>query len=79
MNNIHWPLFWIKGYLSTNDAHAPGNNGLKDQVVAMKWVHENIKKFGGCLKRITIVGESSGAAAVQYHMLSPMSKGIFAV
>ena len=64
------------GFLSTGDVNAPGNAGLKDQVIALKWLKENIQNFGGCPNRITIVGQSSGAASVQYHMFSPMSKGI---
>ncbi|CAG7719445.1 unnamed protein product [Allacma fusca] len=65
------------GFLSTGDAVSPGNNGLKDQVLALQWVQENIHHFGGDPNRITIFGESSGASAVQYHMLSPLSRGLF--
>lgn len=65
----------FSGFISTGDANAPGNAGLKDQVMALKWLKENIQNFGGCPNRVTLVGHSSGSAAVQYHMLSPMSKG----
>ncbi|XP_034942575.1 esterase FE4-like isoform X2 [Chelonus insularis] len=65
------------GFLNTGDANAPGNAGMKDQVLALKWVRDNIVNFGGCPKRVTIFGQSSGAASVQYHMLSPMSQGLF--
>ncbi|NP_001136104.1 carboxylesterase clade B, member 6 precursor [Nasonia vitripennis] len=65
------------GFLSTGDENAPGNIGLKDQVMVLNWIKENIYHFGGCRDRVTIVGMSSGAAAVEYHMLSPMSRGLF--
>lgn len=35
------------GFLSTEDENCPGNFGLKDQVMVLQWVHENIKQFGG--------------------------------
>jgi len=53
----------------------PGNAGLKDQVMALRWVQQNIKQFGGDPGNVTIFGQSSGGVSVQYHMLSPMSKG----
>lgn len=51
--------------------------GLKDQSLALKWISENIKFFGGDPKRVTIVGCSAGAVSVHYHYLSPMSAGLF--
>jgi hypothetical protein len=63
------------GFLSIPDAGVPGNNGLKDQVMALRWVQQNIKQFGGDPDNVTIFGVSAGAASVQYHMLSPMSAG----
>ena len=65
----------VSGFLSTDTADAPGNAGLKDQVLAMRWVRANIKDFGGDPASITLYGESAGAASVGYHMLSPMSRG----
>lgn len=49
--------------------------GLKDQVLALKWVQKNIWLFGGDPGQVTLLGHGSGAAAVHYHVLSPMSKG----
>ncbi|XP_014273015.1 esterase FE4 [Halyomorpha halys] len=65
------------GFMSTGDAILPGNNGLKDQVLALKWVQENIAAFGGDPDRVTIAGFSAGSASVHYHILSPLSKGLF--
>ena len=65
----------VPGFLSTGDAVVPGNNGLKDQVMALRWVQQNIAHFGGDPGNVTIFGNSSGGACVHYHMLSPMSEG----
>ncbi|XP_069696466.1 esterase E4-like [Periplaneta americana] len=65
------------GFLSTGDTVCPGNNGLKDQVAALRWVQDNIAAFGGNPNSVTIFGESAGGGSVHYHMLSPLSKGLF--
>ncbi|XP_033228530.1 esterase E4-like [Belonocnema kinseyi] len=67
----------IFGFLSTGDSVAPGNFGLKDQVLALKWVQKNIKFFGGNPNRVTIMGESAGGASVHFHVLSNASNGLF--
>ncbi|XP_043271072.1 venom carboxylesterase-6-like [Venturia canescens] len=64
------------GFLSTEDFVSPGNQGLKDQAQAIRWVHENIAAFGGDPNRVTIFGESAGGASVHYHLISPLSKGL---
>ncbi|XP_014483778.1 PREDICTED: venom carboxylesterase-6-like isoform X2 [Dinoponera quadriceps] len=65
------------GFLSTEDMECPGNVGMKDQVQIIRWVHENIVFFGGDPNRVTIFGESAGGASVHYHMISPLSQGLF--
>nr|CAD7459869.1 unnamed protein product [Timema tahoe] len=65
------------GFLSTGDEVSPGNIGLKDQVTALRWVRDNIARFGGDPGSVTIFGESAGGASVHYHMISPLSRGLF--
>lgn len=67
----------VFGFLCLDTAEVPGNAGMKDQVLALRWVKQNIANFGGDPDNVTIFGESAGAAAVTYHMLSPVSKGLF--
>ncbi|XP_054582941.1 bile salt-activated lipase-like [Eptesicus fuscus] len=64
------------GFLSTGDAHLPGNYGLRDQHMAIAWVKRNIAAFGGDPNNISIVGESAGGASVSLQTLSPYSKGL---
>ncbi|XP_039250266.1 cholinesterase-like [Styela clava] len=65
------------GFLAFGSEDAPGNQGLWDQNLAIRWVHENIHHFGGDASRITLFGESAGAASVSMHMLSEHSEGLF--
>jgi len=65
------------GFLSTSDKTVTGNQGLKDQVMVLKWVKENIAKFGGDPNKVTIFGEDAGAASVTLMALSPAAKGLF--
>ena len=65
------------GFLGTSDKTAGGNQGLLDQVMVLKWVKENIGKFGGDPEKVTIFGEDSGAASVTLMAMSPLAKGLF--
>ncbi|KAJ8664462.1 hypothetical protein QAD02_006124 [Eretmocerus hayati] len=65
------------GFLNLQHENALGNAGLKDQNFALKWVKENIKKFGGDPNKVTIFGQSAGSVSVDLHVLSDMSAGLF--
>jgi len=57
--------------------HSSGNQGILDQIAALKWVRENIARFGGDPDNVTIFGESAGALDVNILMASPLVKGLF--
>lgn len=65
------------GFLSLNTTEYSGNMGLKDQLLALQWVNENIHNFGGDKAKITLYGHSAGAVAVNLHVLSPASQNLF--
>ncbi|XP_036329456.1 esterase B1-like [Rhagoletis pomonella] len=67
------------GFLSLPDpaVGVPGNAGLKDQLLGLQWVADNISAFNGDPKNITLFGESAGAASTHYMMLTPLAKGLF--
>lgn len=48
---------------------------MMDLVLALKWVYDNVYYFGGDPHRITIFGESAGAAAVSHLVISPLTRG----
>ncbi|ELU04662.1 hypothetical protein CAPTEDRAFT_34043, partial [Capitella teleta] len=67
----------LLGFMSTEDGSLGGNMGFKDQVLALKWVQDNIANFGGDPSQVTISGESAGAWSVSMHLVSPCSAGLF--
>ena len=54
-----------------------GNYGLLDQIQALRWVQQNIARFGGNPASVTIFGESAGAGDVNSLVASPLTKGLF--
>jgi len=72
----------VLGFLSHPELTAEqsghsGNYAFLDQVAALKWVHDNIERFGGDPSRVVIMGQSAGAGSVVQQTFSPLTKGLF--
>ncbi|XP_058123887.1 juvenile hormone esterase [Anopheles coustani] len=65
------------GFLHLPSQGIEGNAGLKDQLMVLKWVQDNISHFQGDPLNVTLFGESAGAASVHLHLLSPVSQRYF--
>ena len=55
-------------------SQAPGNLGLRDQILALEWVKKYIQFFDGDPDNVTLFGESAGSMSVLYLMVSPLTK-----
>ncbi len=53
-----------------------GSDGIRDQQLALKWVHDNIATFNGDPANVTVFGESAGGTSTCIHIVSPGSQGL---
>ena len=69
----------LEGFLNLHflDKNFDQNNGLFDQILALKFVRNNIHRFGGNADNITVFGQSAGAACMLVLMGSKETSGLF--
>lgn len=62
--------------MSTGDENSPGNYGILDQAMALRWVYDNIEFFNGDRNLITLFGPGAGAASAGLLMVAPRTRGL---
>jgi para-nitrobenzyl esterase len=62
--------------LATRPGGSAGNYGLMDQQAALRWVKNNIARFGGDTNNVTIAGQSAGGVSVLAQLVSPGARGL---
>src|SRR3984885_79956 len=56
---------------------APANRGLLDAVAALRWVRDNVERFGGDPANVTVFGESAGAGVISALLAMDQASGLF--
>ncbi|MGP6173518.1 carboxylesterase/lipase family protein [Corynebacterium sp. A21] len=82
MNVVYVSVNFRLGTLGYLDMRSIGDDcvatpALRDQLLSLQWVHENIDSFGGDPDNVTIMGESAGGASVITLMCVPAAKGLY--
>ncbi|XP_046916686.2 fatty acyl-CoA hydrolase precursor, medium chain [Dermatophagoides farinae] len=65
------------GFLYAGTDRAPGNQGVHDMILSLRWIQENIDRFGGDPRNVTVFGQSAGSMSISTMIISPLARGLF--
>jgi para-nitrobenzyl esterase len=68
--------YLVHDSLDDSAGHPSGNQGLRDQQLVLRWLHDNVTAFGGDPARVTLYGQSAGAQGACLHWMSPGSRAL---
>lgn len=69
-SNSFFYHFSFPGFLSFDNEYLPGNLGIHDVILALKWINREITRFNGDQNMVTILGHDSGAIIANLLMAS---------
>ncbi len=71
------PFGWLDASDLGPEYAGSANNGLRDQMLALRWVRENIARFGGDPQNVIVVGESAGAISLSALLGVPEADDLY--
>ena len=70
-------LGWMENTQAWDRNTVPGNQAIRDQILALQWVQTNIASFGGDPNMVTVFGESSGGTSIRALLSAPSAFGLY--